>query len=200
VSESLYVLPTAAYPAPLEGLALHNALQAWVVGVTGLSGDLVRPAWPSDLPNVPTAGTCWASLRVNRRDGGFDPYVAHNASGQTVLQRFEALELLVSFYDLGFNGQADAAAALLRDGIFIEQNRYPLRAAGLDVTSAGEITPAPTLLKERWQYRADLTITLTREIDRAYAVPDVAVLDGTLTGADPAGDVLTVPLTTTPPA
>lgn len=57
-------LPPAPAPAPLEGAALMDAIQAWVVGVTGMDGKLVRPAWQPEPPVVPEAGASWAAFRL----------------------------------------------------------------------------------------------------------------------------------------
>src|SRR5258708_4203476 len=114
-----YLLPVGA--PPLEGEALNNFLQGWIVGITGLDGTMVRPRWQAEPPNIPTAGTAWAAIGTQVRPADEFPYVRHNGAanggaGQDELHQHEDIEILVSFYDLGTNGQADAFAALLRQG------------------------------------------------------------------------------------
>ena len=50
----------------------------------------------------------------------------------------------------------------------------------MTVGSTGRLVAVPELIKERWQYRVDLTIELRRQIYRAYPVLDVLEADVTL--------------------
>jgi hypothetical protein len=178
--DTAYVQPTDAYPAPLEGLALYGFVQQWIVGITGLPGSLVRPAWQGEPNGLPQPPSIWAALTINTRPSDTFPYVVHDEPGQSTLKTHETLEVRVSFFDLGVGGQADYYAALLRDGTKIEQNRWVLQRNGWGLTETGTITPAPVLTKERWQYRADLALVMSREIVRAYPVPDIATAAGTI--------------------
>jgi hypothetical protein len=175
-----YLLP-APSPAPLEGQALLDFVQAWVVGITNLPGDLVRPYWQSEPPNVPTAGTAWCAFRVTTRPSDEYPFVGFQSGSDTYeMQRHETLDVLASFYDLGSGGLADQLAAQLRDGAMVAQNREPLTAAGMGLTRTGTPTAVPVLLKQRWQYRVDLEVVLRREIQRSYPVETLESVAGDL--------------------
>lgn len=173
-----YVLPSVGpYPAPLEGLALHAFIQAWVVGITGLSGNRVRPRWQAEPSSMPVDGGCWAAVGVATRRSDVFPYVGHEHVDDVpydTLRRHEQLEVLTSFYDLGFNGQADLYASLLRDGTQINPNRFVLQLNGWGIVTIGDLVAVPVLTHTRWLYRADLLITLSREILRAYRIDDIA--------------------------
>src|SRR5579871_6299419 len=101
-------------PAPLEGQALNRFLQAWIVGILGIDPTLVRPAFQSEPPDIPQAGTAFIAFRYTRRPADTFPAIVHHpdGSGYDELQRHEHIELLLSFYDLGTNGQAESLAAL----------------------------------------------------------------------------------------
>jgi hypothetical protein len=201
-----YAAPlTPVYGPVLEGGTLYDFIQAWVAGVSGLPGDLVRVAYAAEPPNPPSAGTCWAAITVQPREAPPFAQVTRTGVDQATLYRHETLELLCSFFDLGatpsdgFGGEADAYASVMRDGILVEQNRWVLQNNGWGVLTYGELTPVPVLLKERWNYRVDLKIRMVREIRRAYAVPDLAVATVGIAGQE--AGVATPPLTVdAPPA
>lgn len=174
-----------AAPGPLEGPALLDFIQGWIVGLTGLDGPLVRPEWQAEPPNIPAAGTAWCSFGITDRDSDDFPWIGHNPAflgdqwqpppdGMDLLQRNETLWLHLIFYDLGATGMADAYGALMRDSAIIPQNREYLQRGGITVGSTGRLVAVPELIKERWLYRVDLTIELRRQIYRAYPVRDIA--------------------------
>lgn len=169
------LLPAGDSPQPLEGDALLQFLQQWLVGLTGLAGNLVRPYWQGQTPNIPQSGTAWAALGVKDRPSDTMPNIRHNGAGnggqgEDILTRHEELDLLCSFYDTGSDGQADYYAALCRDGTAIPQNREVLVLSGFGLVKCGVPIVVPSLLKTRWLYRVDLPIRLRRAIVRTYAV------------------------------
>lgn len=189
---------------PLEGDALEDTIHDLIAGVSGLDGTLVRPAWQIEPANIPTAGTAWAAFRIARREIALFPYVGHDGAytypdpqqdpplkGADQLQQQEQLEVLVSFYDLGagatngVGGQADAYCALFRDGLYIAQNREALMAQGIVLAYTGDAIAVPSLLKERWLYRVDLSLTLRRAIERTYPVYNIESAQGTITKDNP---------------
>lgn len=178
-------LPSPA-PVPLAGLALNNFLQAWLAGITGLDGTLVRPRLQSEPPIIPDAATAWASFGIAGREGDAFPFVGHDGTGSggnglDQLIRNEQLDLLASFYDLGTNGLADFYAELMRDGAVIAQNREYLKTQNFAIGFVGDLTAVPSLLKQRWLYRVDLPLTIRRQVVRQYPVLNVLSIAGTVT-------------------
>lgn len=176
-------LSPAASPAPLQGDGLNTLLQPVIVGITGLPGPMVRPAFQEEPPNIPDAGEAWAAFRYAARPSDTFPSIVHEDTpdgGQDRLRRHETIEVLVSFYDLGTSGLADTYASLLRDGLGIPQNVEPLIAHGMGLVSVGVETTAPVLIKIRWQYRVDLPFTLRREVVRVYPIKSVLTAQVTL--------------------
>lgn len=169
-------------PDPLEGDGLNDFLQAWIVGITGLSADLVRPAWQPEPPSPPDAGTVWAAFGINNTDADTFPYVVHDPAGDgtDTIMRHERMDMLVSFYGLGSGSDADKYARLLRDGSAIEQNAQQLRPGNMALVKVGDLLTVPSLIKQRWLYRVDLPIRIAREIDQTYAVVSVTSMTGEL--------------------
>ena len=174
-------LSPAASPTPLQGDGLNTFVQPIIVGLTGLAGALVRPAFQTEPPDAPDGGTAWAAFRYTSRKSDTYPYVGHAAAGSDTLRRHETIDILVSFYDLGSSGLADYYAALLRDGFSISQNLEVLRNAGMGFIGCGDLTAVPVILKQRWLYRVDLPFTIRREIVRVYPVLNLLTATATVT-------------------
>lgn len=186
-------------PTPLEGKALLQFLQSFVVGLTGLKGDMVRPRWQAEAPTLPTIGDAWAAIGVGTRKADAWPYVKHitdaaHPSGADQLQRHEELAVLCSFYDSGVSGLADFYASLLRDGLAIAQNREILQKAGMGLIAVEDMLPVPSLVKVQWLYRVDLPFGIRRAIVREYSVLNIEEVDVTIKAQFENLPVITRPL------
>lgn len=171
-----YLLPEGS--APLYGQPLLRFLQQWVVGISGLAGAVVIPSYGPEPPNIPTDGTCWCNVAVT----GYDPdpwtYFGHDPDadgglGADIQNRHEKIDLLLSFYDTGYTGLADAIMAQTRDGMQVSQNNEVLMLQGFGFNGTGKPVPLPTLTKEKWLYRVDLPVRLSRQILRQYDIRNV---------------------------
>ena len=173
-----FLAPIASPPgpaAPLEGEALLVFLQSVVVGITGLPGNMVRPRWQPEAPNIPQTVTAWAAIGVNLKPSDTFAATIHQpdangGQGQDLLVRTEELELDCSFYDTGSTGLADMYVALLRDGLSIAQNRETLQLNNMGLISVSTPTPVPVVLKRRWLYRVDCSVGIRQLVTRAYPV------------------------------
>ena len=176
------LVPIPGGPAPLEGQGLNRFLVPWIAGITGLPGNYVRPAWQSFPANPPITGaTCWCAVAVPQRPIlGFPQKTYDPVNNNVILKQWEQLLVLTSFYDDGVNGQADFYCSVLRDGLFIDQNNELLFVNGIGLIGVGSILAVPTLINERWYYRADLEITLERLIQRTYPVENLLSATGSL--------------------
>lgn len=172
-----YLVPAPLTP-PLEGVPFRTFLQAVVVGITGLPGNLVRPAWQPEPLNLPPNGTDWAAIRTTSSDPDTYAVVTHDPSGQgqDILQRHETVNMLVSFYGPG----ADSNAALLQDGLQIAQNREVLTLSEVALQQTQAPVTVPVLIKEMWYYRVDLLVIFKRKIKRFYPVLNVLSAEGSI--------------------
>jgi hypothetical protein len=164
-------LAPAANPAPLEGSALNAFLHDLIAGVTGIADDLVRPRWQPEAPNLPDSGTTWCAFGITRRKGDFNAFISHDPTGDgaDTLSRHEDLDVLTSFYSSS-QDDADLGCELLREGLQIPQNLEQLQSAQWGLIDMGDATPAPTLVKDIWLYRSDITTSFRRLIQRSYPI------------------------------
>jgi len=153
-----------AVPTPLEDNALIDAMQATVVGCTGLPGELVRPRDQPEPPNLPDFSLNWASLGLSVTDSDVFAYIRQIDDENIELEHDQEITLLAIFYGT----QAQSYVGLLRDGLQIEQNRFPLGALGVKLVSTGRERHIPALLKEIWQQRYDLPVVWRRRVRRVY--------------------------------
>ena len=155
-------------PAPLEGTALVDFIQNWMVGITGVSGALVRPRWQPEPPNIPDEATTWIAFGITKRDADTFIYEVHNPAGQgyNETRRNEILHFLASFY----GPNADSIATQFRDGIQVAQNTEVLNLNNMGLVDSGELVVAPELVKEKWLYRVDLSFSIRRQVVRDYQV------------------------------
>lgn len=171
-------LPATPSPAPLEGPALINFFQEWIVGLTGLPGKMVRPRWQQEPPNIPEEGTDWLAFGITNRAADTFAVELHPPLGPDYnqIRRHEVLDILVSIY----GPNADNYAHLLREGMALAQNREPLSLNSMGLISSGAVQTVPELVKEKWYYRVDMPFSIRRQIVREFRVLSLTSAQGTV--------------------
>lgn len=169
-----FLLPDPAGPTPLEDTELLDFVQAWLMGLTGLATDLVRPVYQAEPPVVPSSGTIWMAFMLSTAQADTFPFVGQ-AGEAFQLQRHETLRCLCSFYDTGSTGFAQKYASILRDGTSIPQNLEYLQQQNMAFVACDQQVPVPSLLKQQWLYRVDLPVWLRRQVNRNYTVPTIEI-------------------------
>lgn len=175
-----------AYPyipattGPVDSDAFVDLLQAAIVGVMGFAGNLVRPSWQIDPPVLPAQSVNWCGFQVKQIMPDADPIIKTQGAGGT-LERAETVEVLVSMYGPAAMGNC----GVLRDGLNVPFNREVLRSQGIAVVGYGETVHVPELIGERWYDRADLPLTMTRNVLRAYRILSLISANGVIHGHGP---------------
>lgn len=144
---------------------LEDALQAHVVGITGLPGAMVRPRWQSTVPEMPEPDQNWAAIgvKLSRADAG--PALEQQDENTRYI-RHETMDVLVTFYGpSGFE-----YAELFRDGLAIPQNNQPLFAIKAKLIGHGDILNIPELVNQQFIRRYDLPFTIRRKVERTYQI------------------------------
>jgi hypothetical protein len=175
-STSAGYLTPASTPAPLFDDVLEDFLHNVIVGLTGLSGDKVRPRWQPEPPNQPDFGSDWVAFGLMSIEADVYGYQNLKVDVSYEFQRHESLEVLMSFY--GSNPMK--YLGLFRDGLLIDQNLDALRSVGIGQTATGVARPAPVLVKERWMKRWDLMWMFRRVVVRSYPILTLLSATGTL--------------------
>lgn len=176
----------AGAPPPLEDDALDDFFQALVVSLIGIPGQFVRPRFQQDPPALPPVGTNWAAVGVSPdRHADFAGAFVHEdvGEGQDRLIRHETFSVLASFYGPNAGGNA----ALLRDSLAVPQNREVLFLAQMALADVSQLTRAPSLEKNKWLNRWDVTLTIRRAVERTFAVLSLESVGVTITAETSAG-------------
>lgn len=160
------LLPVGTQPP--YGDPLTDILVDLVSGVTGLTTDLVRPRWQPRPPVSPDQSVTWCGVGVMSVESDWSAHIRHDPTGQgeDVLRRHETARLMATFY----GPQSQASAALLRDGLFVPQNREPLYFVGASVVDIGDLVTTSEDAGGRWLPRVDVDFRIRRVVERRYSV------------------------------
>ena len=160
-----YLAPSSA---PVYDDALDNTIHDLIVGLAGITGDLVRPRWQPEPPTQPAYSANWVAFGLTGTDVDSFAYEHHSPTGEgpTSVERDELLTYIHSFYGPGAHGLCER----FRDGFEISQNRDALRSAGLTLVEVQRAVKIPALLKEKWVPKVDVTVVYRRRTSRAYPV------------------------------
>lgn len=157
-----FIPPSGSIPYNQE---LEDIFQAFIVGVTSLQGQFVRPRWQQEPPPMPAIGVDWCAFAIKSITPDDGPYFEqHDEDIDSI--RHETLQLFVSFY--GDHGQS--LANIFRDGLGIPQNIAQIREHKIKFVGCGELITAPDFLNQQYVHRYDLVATFRRKTKRTYAV------------------------------
>ena len=162
---------------PLDDQALRRFLQAMIAGVTGLDGSLVRPLWQSNPPKQPDISTNWIAFGITEQRPDANPFHKSNGNGSgAIVIRHEELDVRCSCY----GPDCTKYTGHLREALYLAQNRENLFSAGMGLVGFSDTVHAPELINERFFDRADITMTLRREIRREYPILNFVGAYGTI--------------------
>lgn len=160
-----YLIPATG---PMKSGVLLSFFQAVIVGLTGIDGALVRPAYQKLQPTRPDIDANWIAFRVSKSTPDFNASgsVTDSDTGLTTVTKHGDLDLFISCY----GPDALDTAEKIQVGLDLGQNREALAAAGVGVKDYSSITHIPENINERFYDRADMTVTFKRSADWVYGV------------------------------
>lgn len=170
-----YLLPSSTQSLP-GNLTLVQFIQTVLVGLTGLSGTLVRPSWQVAPPKNPDLTVNWMAFGDLLHSPDANAYVGVDADDNAIMQRHEAIEIPCSFY----GPEAMEYASLVRDGFQIQQNLEALRLANMGFVEVNQARRMPDLVNERWINKVVMSVFLRREIIRSYPILTILSAAGTV--------------------
>ena len=147
-------------------------LHGLITGLTGLTGDRVRPRWLFEPAFAPVPSETWAAFGLQKLSLTGAPQIRHSGlgEGRDVIVSHEELLVLVTF----IGPECMERASLLRDGLYVPQNTAPLRPAGMVFVRAGDMTPLPQAVGGHWLARMDLSLVFRRATEREIPVLNLA--------------------------
>jgi hypothetical protein len=176
-----YITPVV--DATLSDDPLADALQRMVAGITGLPGQMVRPRFQVDPPDMPENDQDWCAISVAEADppaGNMEQTqdgAADGGLGQTKARGYETMTALASFY----GPKAQHYATLLRDGLLISQNRDTMQADGdLSLLWFGTIRNVSDYQNTTFRNRFDFPIMLRHRFERTYNVRNIVEIQGSI--------------------
>lgn len=174
-----YLTPVSS--PPTYDSNLDHLLQAVVVGITGLPGDLVRRRWQHDPPKRPPLTTNWSAIGVQKIE--FENMVAlhsgtaNNGQGDTTTTECEMIYVLATFY----GPNCWQVATQFKTGLWIPQNREALFLVGAAVADPGSsLMSNSELIGAQWLPRVDMVFKIHRDVSRTYNVLNLLSADGTI--------------------
>lgn len=170
-----YLVPGTTQGLP-GGLTLNQFINTVLVGMSGLSGTLVRPKWQQNPPKQPSNEINWMAFGVQIFDADQNAFVGKTEDDKSYFLRQENLEVQCSFY----GPLAEHYAALVRDGFQLQQNVEALTLANMGYGSIGPMQHVPDLVNEVWINRIEMSIQLRRQVQRTYPILPIAAADGTI--------------------
>lgn len=170
-----YLLPTSTDPLP-GGLSLEDFIQTVIVGISGITGTLVRPKWQENPPKTPAINVNWIAFAIQISAPDANAYTGMTPQNIDILQRNESLAIQIAFY--GPDGMTNIRA--FQDGFQMQQNLEAMRLAAMGFTGFTPALRGPDLINERWVQRWETTLTLNRMVQRVYPVLSFASAVGTI--------------------
>ena len=179
-----YLQPTPA-SVPINDRPLEDIFGDAIAGITGLNRNThVRPYLQPTPPNFPDQETNWVAFKVSPVDQDTFAFVRPTSSlegGTGTVERDEYLDVLMSFYGANSNQYMSR----WREGLSIDQNRWALQEEGIKLIGMGQPINVPSLLKDRYVRRLDITMQFARRVALVYDVRTIA---------SAAGELITEPL------
>jgi hypothetical protein len=168
-----YILPAPEKPELVSSppnLTLKQFMQTVLVGISGLSGTLVRPEWQQEQPKQPDINVDWVAFGIEQNIADNNAYIDTVAGeGETVIttvNRNETLQVNLQVY----GPNCYEMASLIRDGFQLTQNLAALKKAKMGFGWDEPAQHAPDLVNGRWVDRYRMTIYLRRQVQRFYPV------------------------------
>lgn len=180
-----YLQPVTSPAADTE---LRRIVHGFIAGVTGISGAYVRPKWQGNPASIPVTGTDWCAYGIGNFQAGapYQVQVANGSDTQSEIDQHERFDVDCSFY----GPMCEMYARMVRDGLYIAQNREALWLQGISVTGIGLLTHVPEIVNDVWLDRCDITVSMGRNENSRYNVLHFLSADGTINTDSP---LLTIP-------
>lgn len=153
---------------PIEDSALETFLQTMIAGITGLAADMVQPYPQTTTSPPPATDVDWCSFIVTGFTQDANAALVHQSAndGSDTYTRHEDIDIACRFY----GAHAGQNAGVLRDGLYVPQNREQLQLNDFALLNVSGYVAAHDLLDQQVRRRFDITVRLRRKVTRTYRV------------------------------
>ena len=147
----------------------RRAIHGFIVGLTGLPPELVRPSWQPNPPPMPDQGVNWCGYgQLSSEAEGFPELTYYDADSH-IQTRYENVIFNISFY----GPQCLEKMKAFRDAMLISQNLDPLFDVGIALFNSSGIVHAPELVGNQYMDRSDIQLTFNKKMQRLYAIKTI---------------------------
>lgn len=163
--------------SPITDGDLDNIFRQIVIALSDLPEQFVRSRWQTAAPTHPPATINWCSVGITEISHD-EPEINHRADGEgnSVLSRQERLVASTRFY----GPQAMHYATQVRDGLYIDQNHSLLNDQNMGLIGVSKLNAVADVIYQQWVRRYDLSLIISRQIKRVYAVRHLLSTQGIL--------------------
>jgi len=157
--------------SPIYDDPLDDYFHEFLVGLSGIPGDLVRPRWQPEPPNQPNFTINWLAFGFPRITEDAFAYQGQGPDNPEtgLVQRDEVLTMLMSFY----GPQGGQIGKQVSASIQLSQNRAYLRTQQISLIEVEDQIKLPALLKEKWVPRVDINVRFRRRAGWVFAIRSV---------------------------
>ncbi len=156
----------APITAPIYDNPLDDFFHAFLVALSTLPGDLVRPRWQPEPPNIPDFTTDWLAWGITEIEEDRFAFQDQLSDDQAIVERDEIMTMLMSFY----GPRAGQFAKQVSASMQLSQNRSYLRSQKITVVEVLDQVRIPALTKELWVPRVDQRVRFRRRASWVYPI------------------------------
>lgn len=165
-AERGYLAPT---DTGLDDSTLEDFLHDLFEGLTALPGNLIRPRWQVEPPQLPEIGVNWMAFGITEQITENIASEVFRDDLEMIVARGQELNIQISCY----GPNAENTISLIREGIQLEQNREILRLNNIGFIETTKVINTSLEINKRWSKRKDFTLRLRRIVQRTYPVHSI---------------------------
>jgi hypothetical protein len=153
-------------------------IQKALSGITTIPGNLVRPRWQPEPPDMPDFGVDWISIgRIRAVPDAYAAVIHHPENGgEDHLIRNWMIDVRVHCY----GANAERTCTRVIDGLQVAQNRETLFKKGIAFVESTDPRTASEFVKMRYVYRKDFDLTFRVQEILIYPIRNVIQGHGTV--------------------
>lgn len=156
----------APLTAPIYDNPLDDFFHAFLAALTTIPGQLVRPRWQPEPPNMPDFDVDWLAWGIVDIEEDAFAWQGQTDDAELAVERDEIMTMLMSFY----GPRAGQLAKQFSASVQLSQNRAYLQPQKLTVVEVLNQVRIPALTKEKWVPRVDQRVRFRRRASWTYQI------------------------------